>query len=65
MRGFDTPIGMKPVPGTLRKRFAVYMLASRPRGVIYTGMSSALPEIPDSLRKRVGFRDDGLVGHAQ
>ena len=44
MRRFDTPIGMKPVPGGLRKRFAIYMLASRPRGVIYTGMTSALPE---------------------
>jgi putative endonuclease len=44
MRRFDTPIGMKPVPGGLRKRFAIYMLASRPHGVLYTGMTSALPE---------------------
>lgn len=44
MRRYDTPIGMKPVPGDLRKRFVVYILANRPRGVLYTGMSSSLVE---------------------
>ena len=44
MSRFDTPIGMKPVAGGLRKRFAIYILTNRPGGVLYTGTSSALPE---------------------
>lgn len=44
MRRYDTPIGMKPVPGALRKQFAIYILTNRPRGVLYTGMSSSLAE---------------------
>ena len=50
----DIPIGMKPVPGGLRKQFAIYILASRPRGVLYTGMSSSLPE-------RVRRHKEGLI----
>ena len=44
MGRYDTPIGMKPVPGGLRKQFAIYILTNRPRGVLYTGMSSSLAE---------------------
>ena len=35
---------MEPVPGELRKQFAVYILTNRPRGVLYTGMTSSLAE---------------------
>jgi putative endonuclease len=35
---------MKPVPGSLRKQFAIYILTNRPRGVLYTGMTSSLAE---------------------
>ena len=42
MSRLDTPVGMKPVPGALRKRFAIYILTNRPHGVLYTGMTSAL-----------------------
>ena len=44
MSRFSMPIGMRPVPGTLRKQFAVYILTNRPRGVLYIGMSSWLAE---------------------
>jgi len=44
MRRCDAPIGMKPVPGAMRKQFAIYILTNRPRGVLYTGMSSSLAE---------------------
>lgn len=54
MRRYDTPIGMKPVPGTLRKQFAIYILTNKPRGVLYTGMSSSLPE-------RVRQHREGLI----
>jgi putative endonuclease len=33
---------MFPTSGELRKRFYVYILASRPRGVLYVGVTSAL-----------------------
>jgi putative endonuclease len=33
---------MPPPTGERRKRFFVYMLASRPRGVLYVGVTSAL-----------------------
>ena len=42
------------MPGGLRKQFAISVLASRPRGVLYTGMSSSLPE-------RVRRHKEGLV----
>ena len=54
MRRYDTPVGLKPVPGTLRKRFAIYILTDRPRGVLYTGMSS-------SLEERVRQHREGLI----
>jgi putative endonuclease len=54
MRRHDAPIGMKPVPGTLRKQFAIYILTNRPGGVLYTGMSSSLPE-------RVRQHREGLI----
>jgi putative endonuclease len=38
------PIGMRPVAGALIKQFAVYILTNRPRGVLYVGLSSALPD---------------------
>ena len=38
------PIGMRPVPGTLLKEFAVYIVTNRPRGVLYVGLSSSLAE---------------------
>ena len=44
MSRYGTPIGMKPVPGELRKQFAIYILTNRPRGVLYTGMTSSLAE---------------------
>ncbi|HEY1245515.1 MAG TPA: GIY-YIG nuclease family protein [Hyphomicrobiaceae bacterium] len=40
----DQPIGMRSLPGTLRKQFAIYILTNRPRGVLYVGMSSSLAE---------------------
>ena len=45
---------MKPVPGDLRKQFAVYILTNGPRGVLYTGMSSSLAE-------RVRQHKEGLI----
>lgn len=54
MRRHDIPIGMKPTPGDLRKQFAIYILTNRPRGVLYTGMSSSLPE-------RVRQHREGLI----
>jgi len=54
MSRYDTPIGMKPVPGTLHKQFAIYILTNRPRGVLYTGMSSSLAE-------RVRQHKEGLI----
>jgi len=54
MSRFDMPIGMKPVPGVLRKRFAVYIMTNHPRGVLYTGMTSALPE-------RIWQHKEGLI----
>jgi putative endonuclease len=48
------PIGMRPVAGTLIKRFAVYILTNRPRGVLYVGLSSALAE-------RVRQHREGLI----
>jgi hypothetical protein len=56
---------MRPVVGTLLKRFAVYILTNRPRGVLFVGMSLAERirqhrEVPDSLAPAgLGFRDDG------
>ena len=44
MRRHDLPIGMRPIPGTLLKRFAIYILTNRPRGVLYVGLSSSLAE---------------------
>jgi putative endonuclease len=38
------PPGMRPAPGALRKQFAVYILANRPRGVLYVGLTSSLTE---------------------
>jgi putative endonuclease len=35
---------MRPVPGELRKHFAVYILTNCPRGVLYVGVSSCLEE---------------------
>ena len=35
---------MRPVPGTLHKQFAVYILTNCAHGVLYTGMSSSLAE---------------------
>jgi len=52
MRGL--PIGMRPVPGTLLKQFAVYILTNRPRGVLHVGMSSWLAE-------RVRQHREGLI----
>ena len=54
MAAYDMPIGLKPVPGALRKQFAVYILTNRPRGVLYTGMSSSLAE-------RIRQHKDGLI----
>lgn len=54
MGRYDIPIGMRPVPGTLRKQFAIYILTNRPRGVLYTGMSSSLAE-------RVRQHKEGLI----
>jgi putative endonuclease len=54
MARYDTPIGLKPVPGALRKQFAVYIITSRPRGVLYTGMSSSLAE-------RIRQHKEGLI----
>jgi putative endonuclease len=48
------PIGMRPVPGTLRKRFAIYILTNRPRGVLYVGLSSSLAE-------RIRQHKEGLI----
>lgn len=36
------PIGMRPVPGHLRKVFAVYMMATTADGVLYVGVTSDL-----------------------
>jgi putative endonuclease len=44
MPGSILPIGMRPVPGTLLKRFAIYILTNRPRGVLYVGVTSWLQE---------------------
>ena len=54
MRRYDTPIGMRPVPGTLLKQFAIYILTNRPRGVLYVGMSSWLAE-------RIRQHREGLI----
>ncbi len=54
MGRYDTPIGMKPVPGGLRKQFAIYILTNRPCGVLYTGMTSSLAE-------RVRQHREGLI----
>ncbi len=48
------PIGMRPAAGGLRKQFAVYILASRPRGVLYIGVTS-------DLTARVWQHRDGLL----
>ena len=50
----DLPIGMRPVPGTLLKHFAIYIMTNRPRGVLYIGLSSNLPE-------RVRQHREGLI----
>jgi putative endonuclease len=44
MPGSSLPSGMQPVPGTLLKRFAIYIMTNRPRGVLYVGLSSWLQE---------------------
>ena len=44
MPGSILPIGMRPVPGTLLKRFAICILTNRPRGVLYVGVTSWLEE---------------------
>jgi len=54
MGRYGTPIGMRPVPGELRKHFAVYILTNRPRGVLYVGVSSWLEE-------RVRQHREGLI----
>jgi putative endonuclease len=54
MRRHDVPIGMRPIPGSLQKHFAIYILTNRPRGVLYTGMSSSLAE-------RIRQHKEGLV----
>jgi putative endonuclease len=54
LRERHTPIGMRPIPGTLHKRFAVYILTNRPRGVFYTGLTSALAE-------RIRQHKEGLI----
>ena len=43
----------KPL-GTLRKRFFVYMMANKKHGVLYAGVTSALPE-------RVRQHREGLI----
>jgi len=48
------PIGLRPVPGTLLKQFAIYIMTNRPRGVLYVGLSSNLPE-------RVRQHREGLI----
>ena len=50
----DLPIGMQPIPGTLIKQFAVYILTNRPRGVLYVGLSSSLTE-------RIRQHREGLI----
>jgi putative endonuclease len=50
---------MKPIPGTLFKQFAVYVLTNRPRGVLYVGLSSALAE---RIRQH---RDGSIPGFTQ
>ncbi|MBX9591815.1 MAG: GIY-YIG nuclease family protein [Hyphomonadaceae bacterium] len=45
---------MQPIPGGLRKQFAIYILANRPRGVLYVGMSSSLAE-------RIRQHREGLI----
>jgi putative endonuclease len=42
MPGSNLPIGMRPVPGTLLERFAIYIMTNRPRGVLYVGVSGWL-----------------------
>jgi predicted GIY-YIG superfamily endonuclease len=54
MRRCGTPIGMRPVPGELRKHFAIYILTNRPRGVLYTGVTS-------SIEERVRLQCEGLI----
>jgi putative endonuclease len=48
------PIGMRPVPATLLRQFAIYIMTNRPRGVLYVGLSSDLPE-------RVRQHREGLI----
>jgi putative endonuclease len=50
----NVPTGMRPVPGTLFKQFAVYILTNRPHGVLYVGMTS-------SLAQRVYQHREGLI----
>ena len=50
----NVPIGMRPVPGTLLKQFAIYILTNRPRGVLYVGLSSSLAE-------RIRQHREGLI----
>ena len=50
----DLPIGMRPVPATLLKQFAIYIITNRPRGVLYVGMSSSLAE-------RIRQHREGLI----
>jgi putative endonuclease len=45
---------MRPVPGTLLKQFAIYILTNRQRGVLYVGLSSSLAE-------RIRQHREGLI----
>jgi putative endonuclease len=50
----DLPIGLRPIPGTLLKQFAIYILTNRPRGVLYVGLSRSLAE-------RIRQHREGLI----
>jgi putative endonuclease len=59
MTAYGLPIGTRPIPGTLLKQFAIYILTNRPLGVLYVGMSS-------SLAKRIRqHREDLIPGFTQ